>query len=203
MTPEASGPSPLHAALRQATRLPHHALDHHLLLAPLVRPGADVVQYGNALAALHGIYAQAESAVFRFLAAHPGLFDYRSREKLPALDADLAALGRQPLPARAGGPELQSIGALIGVLYTVEGSTLGGQYIARNLRQHPGAGLPMQFFSGYGENARQRWSEFLQFADANCPPNEIEAATSTAVLLFESIRVHLDCCQETLCVAPG
>jgi heme oxygenase len=184
--------SVLHDRLRQATKGPHHVLDHHLLLGPLARSNLTTEQYGNALAALHGIYAQAELRILAFLDQHPDLFDYRSRRKLPALEADLAALGREPMPALTVFPILQTIGGLIGVLYTVEGSTMGGQVIARNLRRIPGVNLSMKFFTGYGEDSRQYWDEFLKFADTRCPPDEYEIAMSTAVAMFGAIKMHLD-----------
>jgi len=54
MTQAHSDPA-LHRHLRQATKQPHHVLDHHPLLAPLLRKELSVMQYGNALAALHGV----------------------------------------------------------------------------------------------------------------------------------------------------
>jgi heme oxygenase len=171
----------LHERLRQTTKGPHHLLDHHPLLAPLVTPTLDTQQYGNALAALHGIHAQAEPMILAFLDQHPGLFDYRSRRKLPALESDLAELGRQPMAAQANFPAPQTVGALIGVIYTIEGSTMGGQVIARTIRQISGNTFPLKFFSGYGDLSRHHWDEFLNFAETRCPPNEYEVATASAM----------------------
>lgn len=123
--------SQLHRVLRDATKLSHHALDRHPLLAPLLTRELTVMQYGAALAALHGVYAQAEDVCLSFLDEHPGLFDYRSRRKLPALELDLAELGRTGVPSRMEFTAPQNIGALIGILYTIEGSTHGGQFIAQ------------------------------------------------------------------------
>lgn len=184
--------SELHSRLRQATKAPHHLLDHHPVLAPLIKSGLTVTQYGLALAALHGVYAQAEGWVLEFLAEHPDLFDYQSRRKLPALESDLKALGRLPLACNMQLSAEPTLGALVGILYALEGSTLGGQFIARNLRLIPGASLPIRFFSGYGDQSRQRWEEFLQFADSQCPLAEYEEAVSTAVSIFNVIRKHLD-----------
>jgi heme oxygenase len=188
--------SELHHWLRQATKMAHRDLDHHPLLAPLVRPDLGVVQYGDALAALHGVHAQAEPRILAFLDKHEGPFDYRARLKLPALESDLAALGRPPLHWRRDLPAPESIGALIGILYTVEGSAQGGQVIERtirnNVRKNAATKLPLQFFSGYGELSRERWEEFLRFADEYCPIAEYETAAVTAVLLFEAIKNHLD-----------
>jgi heme oxygenase len=185
-------PSLLHHQLRQATKIPHHALDHHPVLQPLLKPSISVAQYGNALAALHGIYVQAEAGIFSFLEQHAGLFDYHSRYKLPALASDLALLGRIPVPCSTAVAAPKTMGALIGILYTLEGSTQGGQFIVRHLRQVFDETVPVQFFNGYGDFSRQRWREFLHFADAHCPVSEYETAAASAVTLFEAIKSQLD-----------
>jgi heme oxygenase (biliverdin-IX-beta and delta-forming) len=128
----------------------------------------------------------------------PGLFDYASRRKLPALQADLAALGRVPVRLAVDLPVLESVSALIGVLYTIEGSAQGGQHIAPLLRQHAGANLPTAFFDDYGTLSSRRWDEFLQFADAACPQQEWESAAGAAAATFEAIQAHLDACHGQL-----
>jgi heme oxygenase len=44
--------SELHDQLRQAAKAPHRLVDHHPLLAPLIRSELTEKQYGDALAAL-------------------------------------------------------------------------------------------------------------------------------------------------------
>jgi heme oxygenase len=186
--------SELHDRLRRATMQSHQALEQHPLLLSLLGSKVSLIQYGNALAALHGIYAQSEAAIFAYLQKHPGLFDYFSRRKLPALESDLSALKRSPVPIQAACPSLDSAGALFGALYTLEGSTLGGHFIARKLPPS----FPLMFFTVYGEQTRQRWDEFLQFAQARCPPSEYELAAATASRLLVSIRNHFDDSQRSL-----
>jgi heme oxygenase (biliverdin-IX-beta and delta-forming) len=188
-TPTASA---LHSELRAATKTPHHLLDHHPVLAALVRADLRIDQYGHALAALHGVHQAAEAWIFRFLQRHPCPFDFATRSKLPALEADLAALGRAPIPLVDTLNVPFAMGSFIGILYTLEGSTLGGQFIARQLSQWHGASLPMQFFNGYGALTRQRWNEFLEFAETACPVDEYDLASAAAVAMFDTIRRHLD-----------
>jgi heme oxygenase len=192
--------SPLHAQLRAATKLPHHALDHHPLLTPLLRPAPRLDDYAAALAALHGVYAVAEAAILDFLAPRPGLFDYAARRKLPALEADLvalAALGHSGTPVTMAGqslPPLTNVGELVGMLYTIEGSTRGGRFIYRQLRQGLGEAAPLSFFAGYGEASEQRWQEFWQFANNRCPQQAFADAVRIAAQLFGAIKSHLDSC---------
>lgn len=184
----------MHRLLRQATKKPHHVLDHHPLLAPLLRADLTVAQYGNALAALHGVQQRAEQGILAFLDAHPGVFDYQSRLKVGALEADLAALGRTPLGVAANFPVPQTVGALVGVLYAIEGSTQGGLMIARLLQALPIAPLPVAYFSIYGVASAEKWQEFLQFADGLDTPEEREMAVATATLAFDAIKDHMDTC---------
>lgn len=186
--------SELHHRLRQATMQCHQAVEQHPLLMSLLGSKVGFIQYGNALAALHGIYAQSEAAIFSYIQKCPGLFDYRSRRKLPALESDLSALKRSPVPMKTACPLLDSAGALFGTLYTLEGSTLGGQFIASKLPPD----LPLAFFTVYGEQTRQRWDEFLRLAEARCPPSEYELAAATAFRLFAIIKDHLDDSQQYL-----
>lgn len=186
--------SPLHLQLRAATKQPHHALDHHPMLAPLVRTDPQRADYAAALAALHGIYALAESAIMEFLDRHPGLFDYTLRRRLSALEADLSTLGKTPYPIEAELRAPENIGELVGMLYTIEGSTRGGRFIYKHLQQQLGDAIPLSFFAGYGDASEQRWEEFWQFADSRCPQEEHPSAIRSAVQLFGLIKTHLDRC---------
>jgi len=191
---KASTDSAMHRHLRQATKKPHHVLDHHPLLAPLLQPDLTVVQYGHALAALHGIQRRAEEGILAFLADHSGVFDYLSRLKVGALEADLAALGRKPIGIAADFPVPQTVGALVGVLYAIEGSTQGGLMIARLLQALPIAPLPIAYFTIYGQASAEKWQEYLQFADRLDTHEEREMAVATATRAFDAIKDHLDAC---------
>jgi heme oxygenase len=197
--------SPLHAQLRLATKQSHHALDHHPLLAPLIRANPQITDYAAALAALHGIYALAEAAIMTFLASRPGLFDYTARCRLLALESDLANLGKAPAAIDDSLLALRNVGELVGMIYTIEGSTRGGRYIFRHLQQHFGDSVPLSFFAGHGDGdtSEQHWKEFWQFADANCPPAEFPEAALSAVRLFGFFEAHLDRCHAAFSIGKN
>lgn len=187
----------LHAKLREATRNLHRRLDHHPLLAPLVQPGLDQRRYGDALLALYGVHAPLEEAIAAFFnRQHPGIFDYASRSKTPALTADLAELGRMPSPmSKPVTVPIHPIGSLaesVGVLYPLEGSMLGAQVILRQLPTGSGNHLPTRFFSCYGDQAHVRWRSFLTWADTHCPAAHHDIAIAAAQRVFTTIADHLD-----------
>ena len=95
--------------------------------------------------------------------------DWDARRKAHLLRADLEYLGRTPaeiaqLPCCKALPELSDLGAVLGCVYVLEGSTLGGRMIARHLAQHLGVvpGQGASFFSAYGEALMPRWRSFQQ-----------------------------------------
>ncbi len=196
--PTQNHPSSLHTGLRLATKLAHRRLDHHPLLMPLVRTDLTLAQYGNALAALHGVHASTEPAILGFLATTPCLFDYQARRKLAAIGADLQALQRQPLALATAMPMPANVAELVGVLYTLEGATQGGQFIARNLHGLPPPRLPSTFFNGYGDQTAALWQAFWEFAESHCPAQHHGQAIATAVATFNAIAEHLDNCLATL-----
>lgn len=89
--------------------------------------------------------------------------DYASsRRKLPALDADLACLGRDPKPLRQNLPapvKPENLPQALGLLYVIEGATLGGSVIRRALDAQPAiaASGALHYYGLYGDALGPRW----------------------------------------------
>jgi heme oxygenase len=194
----ATSESRLQRQLRDATHAGHVEVNQHPLLALLLSPDLTRLQYGNALCALHGMMAATERSILDFLAHQPALFDYALRSKRAALETDLAALGRTPLASAVRWPVIHCTGDLIGLLYTLEGSTLGGEFIARRLRELDANDFPTNFHDIYGGHARERWNEFLALANAACPVSQYSSAATAAASLFAALKSHLDALQPRL-----
>lgn len=177
----------LHRYLKKAVKEAHDNLEKHSVLVPLLGENVSIEDYANALATLHGFYAAVEKNILDFLVNQPDLFDYQSRLKTPALEADLKTLGKTPFISNIEFPAPKNVAELVGMLYVLEGSTMGGQFLARKI----GDKFPMQFFTGYGENTAQKWQEFWEFANTVCADIEYEEVAKMAVLLFELIKQHL------------
>lgn len=175
----------LRVRLREATKSAHRGLDHHPLLAPLVRDGLTLAAYARALAALHAPQAALEA----LLATAIPVADFPPRRH--DLAADLAELGVAPYALSADLPAAPDAARRIGLLYVIEGSNLGGAVIARRLAETlPQA--PCRFFAGSG--GPPRWERFWQFAAATLPPNGAAAACAAACTAFDFYRQHLDAC---------
>ena len=170
-------PSPrntVRTLLREATHRQHAALHCHPLLSGLTQSGYSLEHYRRLLVAYFHIFQTLEGVIDGFLATHDCAFDYSKRHKVPWLRQDLLFLHafatdvRDNVNLNAEMPAIRNCGELIGVLYTIEGSTLGGQFIChslvKNLRLSHDTGA--RFFYGYGVHSAAMWGDFLYYSDS-------------------------------------
>ena len=150
--------------LKHETQAAHQAIEARVDL--LNRLGS-VADYRQLLERFWGFYAPIEEAV----AAGPEWasfgVDIQQRMKAPALARDLQSLGLSPvavdaLPLCRTLPAMASFPHRLGCLYVLEGATLGGQIIAREV--HGRLGLTAEqgcsFFASYGEHVGAMWRAF-------------------------------------------
>jgi heme oxygenase len=191
----------LRQALRQATHALHVCLNKHPLLAGLAHPGYSLATYGVVMAAYFHFYRAIEACIERGLRHCGSPFNYASRRKLHWLQADLAVLAvdaEHPAlcpPHAIALEEPLSLGGLVGLLYPIEGATLGGQVIARHLDANLGltGTSGARFFHAYGAETERYWSEFQLFAEwAGADPAEQRRAVTTATHTFKVLENLLD-----------
>ena len=174
--------------LRALTRADHARAEQHPLMARLLTGRAGRDGYARYLAQLLHVHTTLEP-LLRRLAANDRLFQGIVRPhhfRVPALCADLAFLGlpaipshhhvspHAPLPAtRLFCDRLNALAAempatLLGDLYVLEGSTNGGQIIARALRAALGLpdGTGTAYLDPHGPAQRERWKQFKAGLDA-------------------------------------
>lgn len=146
--------------LRDGTADLHGRLDGAPLMCDLPRPALTRATYVACLRRIEPVYRAIDGAVSAFLAETPGL-DLDRRRKAPALAQDLRHFGAvpgEPCPA----PRLTHAAEAWGALYVVEGATLGGSLISRNLAEKPWFdGLKGRgHFAGYGAGTGAMWTAF-------------------------------------------
>jgi heme oxygenase len=150
--------------LRQETSHQHALLESQL---PLLDRTLTRDAYRQLLGRFWGYYAPLEQFVLSVIRRNAVAFDYEARLKTPLLENDLRAL-RLPaalLPRCANLPALAGVPQLLGCLYVLEGSTLGGRVITQRLvaNQALQADSGGAFFAGYGTATAVRWREFGKF----------------------------------------
>ena len=186
--------------LRNSTHDHHSQLNHHPLLAGLTQSDYPLATYQKLLCAYFQIYQHLENTLHQFLLRQPCSFDYARRVKLPWLKDDLAFFNptitfENAPPVPIVSPEIDNLGQLIGVLYAIEGSTLGGQLISRKLADHHGltSKTGARFFNAYGEQTLPFWQEFNHFAETIIDDDKLcRAAVTSASQTFQFFNQMLD-----------
>lgn len=119
------------------------------------------------------------------------LHSFVDTDKVEWLQADLQALA---IPTNTIAyqveqvPNYQSTAALIGGLYVVEGSMLGGQYICRQLHNnsHIGEISNFHFYNGYGKETGKRWVSFQRLVkQESFSPDEVQTCITAARATFD------------------
>jgi len=179
--------------LRQATHSNHVRLNRLPLLVELSQSSLSLIAYRKLLIAYFHIYAGLEDRINQYLKQQPSVFRYAERSKLPWILTDLEFFHDDltkldHVMPQALVPSIERVGHLVGVLYTIEGSTLGGQVISRNLTElHGFNGIAgASFFNGYGEQTSLMWQDFLSFAESiSGDAIECAAAVESACQTFQ------------------
>lgn len=143
--------------LRTATRQAHERLEARLdILDQMAEPeGRRRMVQG-----FHGLHVGAEAALTPWLAGIPGL-EFDARRRVDLLSDDLQTLGVEAdAPCPVTPPA--SAGEAMGMLYVLEGSSLGAKVIRKQaaLRGLDMAGL--SFLDPYGVRTAERWRGFLE-----------------------------------------
>lgn len=148
--------SPVHGRLREATHLQHEALERRSnVLGRIVAPDAR----RTLVEGFHRLHASLEPGLARWLDDVESL-DFEERRRAPWLVRDLEVLaGRVEIDpaAPAPGSRLEALGWL----YVLEGSTLGGRVIRKQVAASDGGMDGLGFLDPYGARQGERWKSFL------------------------------------------
>lgn len=175
----ASEVPPLLARLRSDTRAAHQALEQHAFNHALTTDTLTTAVTAQFLAKMYGFLQPYETALHAQAGAFGPAWQLPQRQRAHLILEDLQCPAAD-LPLCPAMPPLATPVQLLGAMYVVEGSTLGGQLITRHLTR---AGIPLRrYFTGYGERTGLMWKSFCQLLTEASPavahPEELVAAAS-------------------------
>ena len=183
----------LHSRLRRSTRAIHERVERQM---DLERVSTSIEAYSCILEDMLRLHRPIERTLSALVMETAGI-DFEARRKVGWLIADLIDLGHDaaalqqlrdfaPVPAPATPDEA------LGVLYVLEGSSLGGQVILGRLGPALGVG-PLwagRFFNGYGQATGAMWRTFIARLNVlGADPHTaavIEASAISTFAAFES-----------------
>lgn len=192
--------------LRSATRLQHERLEQQPYAQRVMGGRVSRPEYGGFLQAMYLLHQELEADIAR--SPEPALREVFSEDmrKLDWLASDLRELGYAPVPSGAVAVHAESLAAryhaaaesdpffLLGALYVLEGSSLGGR-VQRSalLARHEFAQLKHHYLSGYQSGTRQHFDRFAQrLTRALDTEQRLERASVGAVATFEGLSKVLD-----------
>ncbi|WP_017905508.1 biliverdin-producing heme oxygenase [Pseudomonas asplenii] len=187
---------PVLQELRTGTAERHIALEKRL---PFFSDTLDLPVFRRLMQAYYGFYRPLEHALHDS-GVLPADFDLAPRLKAQTLYHDLHTLGLSDeaiddLPSCQALPVIDSGAACLGVLYVLEGATLGGQILRREIARRLGleADSGAAFLNVYGESTGRRWRDFIEYLGSHSmDADEREAAVIAAQSTFNRFEHWLE-----------
>jgi heme oxygenase len=182
--------------LRSATASSHSGLEALPVSVSIMNPSVTNSEYALYLNLMHDVVKDAEESIFPIIyKSITGLDIY---PKAQFIEADLKTLGfvkdsfLQPLSQNLDVTAITPAFAF-GIMYVIEGSSLGGRVILKNISNALGhnAESGASYFSGYGAQTGSHWKAFLnaltEYESMNNCQDEIIAGANFA---FDAINLH-------------
>jgi heme oxygenase len=143
--------------LRKATRSAHSQIDQNLRLVDRFN---SVRERDQLLAGYHFLHRLTENEVAPFLSAMSDLeFSARCRSTLIAEAIRVSC--REVLPDDSAALRVLTRAEAFGALYVIEGSSLGGRVILKELKRRKVSLAGLRFLDPYGHQTAARWKAFL------------------------------------------
>jgi len=176
--------------LRQETEADHHNVEG---VVPLMRQGLNAAEYVQCLQRIYGVVAAWEERASEIGPEwlQPSLL---ARQRRPLLELDLAWFGvAEKEDGRPMLPEMNDLPSFFGAMYVMEGSTLGGQLIARHVEValHLSEGQGSSYFRGHGSQTGPLWKEFCEMLKLRIPDEQTDAVVVSAKAMFSTFGIWM------------
>lgn len=179
--------------LRQETAESHQRLEDNPLSKAILAPSVSVHDYQAYLAALFGVTIACEDQVFPAI-SHI-VTDLGERYKSRLIIDDLLATGFSEaeidaLPVYRF--EFSSVAEALGIMYVLEGATLGGRILYKHIHEALGRTPEngASYFWGYGAQTGNLWKSFIssltQFVDRNGERNGVIGAAKKTFTIIDN-----------------
>ncbi len=180
-------PSPILQALRLETRPAHDALEQNTFNQQLTVGTITEEATAHFLAKMYGFLVPYEARLKAQNLGPEWETDTRQRTHLILEDLQQPA---SSLAICSDMPPMETWPQLLGAMYVVEGSTLGGQVITRQLAKQ---NIPLRtYFSGYGERTGLLWKAFCQLLTQEATPENEAEIVQSASLTFQKLDAWLN-----------
>lgn len=178
--------------IKSQTANSHKELESLPVSASILSPKMKMPDYIHYLSLMHDVHKNAEEVIYPILSGIINDLDQRKKKHL--IEEDFFYLNyNKTTSSTVFNAENTTIPFALGILYVIEGSSLGGRFILKNIIMVSGLdkGMGISYFKGYGDKTGSYWKSFLDFLTTyerkhNCGNTIIEGA----IYAFDSIYNH-------------
>lgn len=172
--------------LRAETQPYHEALEQNEFNQALTAGTLTPAATERMLSKLYGFLLPYEAQLRRHDFGPEWQLELRQRAHLIREDLPLA----DALPLCPTLPPLTTRAQLLGALYVLEGSTLGGQVITRQLAK---AGIGQRrYFAGHAERTGPLWKSFCQLLAAEATDDNAAEIVESASRTFQALHAWIE-----------
>lgn len=150
--------------LKEQTKQQHDDTEAKLQSQKIFDKSYTLEDYKSLLIHNYQLISRYEPQIQEYLKGYPEL-KLNLRSKIDALKIDLHNLNIETQPETPT-QNLDNEAEAFGALYVMEGSTLGGNVIVKQLKRNPEfENVEFNYFGVYGENTGPFWQEFKSIID--------------------------------------
>ena len=177
--------------LRLETRSYHDALEQNTFNQELTAGTVTQAATAHFLRRLYGFLQPYETQLRAHAAAFGPEWQLDQRYRAHLILEDLAHTDDPSVPALCSTlPPLHTRAQLLGAMYVLEGSTLGGQVITRQLAK---ADIPLRtYFTGYSERTGPMWKQFCHLLMEAAEEVDQEEIVQSARQTFQTLHAWIN-----------
>lgn len=178
----------LSEVLKEKTNANHDRLEMQMHVNQIFTRRLSFSQYCELIQINYAVIAAIESDIFSALPDDlQQRLEIENRKKLSFLQKDLDALRlHKTVMAHPQKPLYANTAQALGGMYVMEGATLGGNVIARRLKENPELeDQPFYFYNIYGDEIGSRWKIFKDVLDSSVQLEDFEQAIAKANETFD------------------
>ena len=179
--------------LRSKTSASHKNLESLPISKSIVNPSITIEDYALYLCLMHDVVKNLEEDIYPILS--DVIPDLNERKKAQHIINDLKFTKSEKKQNHSPFDVTKiSVPFAMGIMYVVEGSTLGGRFIIKNIQESFGFDEEngASYFGGYGNKTGSYWKKFLNaLTDFETKNNAEEEIIAGADYAFRAIHKHL------------
>jgi len=180
--------------IKSQTADSHKKLESLSVSASILSPDMKIEDYIHYLSLMHDVHKNTEEVVYPLLSQIIPDLDQRKKKHL--IEEDLSFLNHNKTTSSTVFDKTEmSVPFALGVFYVIEGSSLGGRFILKNIvnNKQLSNDQGVSYFKGYGDKTGSFWKNFLNIlAEYEQNNNGADSIIEGAVYAFDSIYNHFE-----------